>query len=258
MEVRGRTVLITGGGSGIGRGLAEALHGLGNDVVIAGRSRVKLDETIGANPGMEAMTVDIQDAADIVRFAAEAVERFPTLDVLVNNAGIMQIEDMLDHDLGVAEATVATNLLGPIRLTAALLPHLVSRPRAAVVNVTSGLAFVPLAVSPTYSATKAALHSYTISLREQLRDTGVEVIEIAPPYVQTRLTGEHQAVDPRAMPLEDYVADTMEILARDGAREVVIERVARQRYAEARGEFDEVLAQLSAMGRERSAANRGG
>jgi len=122
-------------------------------------------------------------------------------------------------------------------------------------NVTSGLAFVPLPSTPTYCATKAALHSYTLSLREQLTGTSVEVFEIAPPYVQTYLTGEHQATDPRAMPLDEYIAATMEILTnRPDEREVIIDRVAPLRHAEASGAFDQVFAGLAAMGRESGAA----
>jgi uncharacterized oxidoreductase len=253
MKPSGNTILITGGGSGIGRGLAEAFHKLDNRVIIAGRSQAKLDETVGANPGMESMTLDVSDASDIARFAGEAIERFPELNVLINNAGMMRIENVLEHDLKDAEDTITTNLLGPIRLTAALLNHLTTRPDAAVLNVTSGLAFVPLPATPTYNATKAALHSYTLSLGEQLRDTSVQAIEIAPPYVQTHLTGEHQASDPRAMPLDEYIDATMQILTtQPDATEVIIEQVAPMRHAEAKGIFNDVFAGLAEMGREMS------
>lgn len=251
MQSQGNTILITGGGSGIGRGLAQAFRDLGNEVVIAGRNQGRLDEAAAAMPGVATMTLDVTDPADILRFAQEAVSRFPKLNVLVNNAGVMQAEDVKQGEVGAAELTIATNLLGPIRLTAALMPHLLEQPRATVANVTSGLAFVPLAVTPTYCATKAALHSYSISLRQQLSDTSVEVIEIAPPYVQTELTGEHQAQDPRAMPLDEYIADTMKILTEQpDAGEVIIERVAMMRYAEAQGSFDEVFGYLTEMGNE--------
>ncbi|MCA9284129.1 MAG: SDR family oxidoreductase [Phycisphaerales bacterium] len=254
MQLHDNTILITGGGSGIGRGLADAFHALGNTVVIAGRSQRTLDEATAANPDLHAMTLDVTEPADVHRFAHEVAERFPALNVLINNAGVMRIEDVTRHDLAGVEAIIATNLLGPIRLTAALIPHLAQQPRATVMNVTSGLAFVPLAATPTYNATKAALHSYTLSLREQLRDTSVEVIELVPPYVQTRLTGEHQATDPRAMPLDAYIADTMAILHdHPDAKEVIIERVAPLRHAEVHGTFDEMFGHLSAMGREFSA-----
>ena len=238
MQTTGNTILITGGGSGIGRGLAEAFHNAGNQVIISGRRKAALDEVTAANPGMDSFTVDITDKADIIRFAAEVIERYPALNAVINNAGIMADEDALaapDY-LDIAEATIATNLLGPIRLTAALIPHLLQQARAAIMTVSSGLAFVPKASTPTYSATKAAIHSYTQSLRYQLRNTAVEVIEIAPPYVQTTLQGEQQANDPNAMPLDAYIAETMQLLAGSPENgEVLVQRVHRQRFAEQSG-----------------------
>ena len=238
MQISGNTILITGGGSGIGRGLAEAFHSAGNQVIISGRRKAALDEVTAANPGMVSLTVDMTDKADIVRFAAEVIERFPALNAVINNAGIMVDEDVLaapDY-LDIAEATIATNLLGPIRLTAALIPHLLQQARAAIMTVSSGLAFVPKASTPTYSATKAAIHSYTQSLRYQLRNTAVDVIEIAPPYVQTTLQGEQQANDPNAMPLDAYIAETMQLLAGSPENgEVLVQRVHRQRFAEQSG-----------------------
>ena len=238
MQTTGNTILITGGGSGIGRGLAEAFHNAGNQVIISGRRKAALDEVTAANPGMVSLTVDMTDKDDIVRFAAEVIERYPALNAVINNAGIMADEDVLaapDY-LDIAEATNATNLLGPIRLTAALIPHLLQQARAAIMTVSSGLAFVPKASTPTYSATKAAIHSYTQSLRYQLRNTAVEVIEIAPPYVQTTLQGEQQANDPNAMPLDAYIAETMQLLAGNPENgEVLVQRVHRQRFAEQTG-----------------------
>lgn len=238
MQTTGNTILITGGGSGIGRGLAEAFHNAGNQVIISGRRKAALDEVTAANPGMDSFTVDITDKADIIRFAAEVIERYPALNAVINNAGIMADEDVLaapDY-LDTAEATIATNLLGPIRLTAALIPHLLQQARATIMTVSSGLAFVPKASTPTYSATKAAIHSYTQSLRYQLRNTAVEVIEIAPPYVQTTLQGEQQANDPNAMPLDAYIAETMQLLAGNPENgEVLVQRVHRQRFAEQTG-----------------------
>ena len=192
MNITGNTILITGGGSGIGRGLAEELHKLGNQIIIAGRRKNALDETTVAHLGMKSLTLDIEDPVDIRAFAAQAAAEFPTLNVLINNAGIMRPENLLaqQSDLADSEATITTNLLGPIRLTAALLPHLQRQPHAAIVNVSSGLAFLPLALTPTYCATKAAIHSYTQSLRFQLEETGVEVIELMPPAVKTDMTAE--------------------------------------------------------------------
>ncbi len=241
MNTTHNTILITGGGSGIGRGLAEAFHALGNQVIIAGRSQSKLDETTAANPGMKALTADMADADSIHAFAAQAREENPTLNVLINMAGIMVTENLLDQEeaLTDAEAMITTNLLGPIRLTAALLPTLLSQPAATIINVSSGLAFVPLAMTPTYCATKAALHSYTESLRYQLRDTSVQVLELIPPYVQTGLMGAEQASDPHAMPLPDFIAEVMHILtASPDTTEICVERVKFLRLAEANGGYD--------------------
>lgn len=244
MNITGNTILITGGGSGIGRGLAEALHAKGNTVIIAGRRERVLDEVTEANPGMQSMLLDIQDKADIAAFAKQAVERFPVLNVVINNAGIMRPETQVD--LAVAEETIATNLLGPIRLTAALLPHLLAQPRASVVTVSSGLAFVPLAATPTYSATKAAIHSWSMSLRHQLKDSSVEVIEIAPPYVQTELLGPQQATDPDAMPLADFIDEVMTILeAAPASGEVIVERCKPLRFAAKNGQLETLFEALA-------------
>lgn len=234
MKTTNNTILITGGGSGIGRALAEAFHALGNKVIISGRSRKTLDETTAANPGMESLTVDMTDAASIREFSATLAEKYPSLNVLINNAGIMRPEDLTipEPQSEDAEATILTNLLGPIRLINGLLPHLRKQPAATVINVTSGLAFIPLTATPTYSATKAAVHSYTESLRHQLRETNVEVLELAPPYVATHLMGEHQASDPRAMPLEEFITEVMDILTNQPeAKEVLVKRVEPLRFS---------------------------
>jgi uncharacterized oxidoreductase len=246
MNLSGNTILITGGGSGIGRGLAEAFHALGNQVIIAGRRRAMLDETTKANAGMKSLTVDMESAEAIAKFAAQAVEQFPDLNVLINNAGIMRAEKLTSQpaDLGDATAIVATNLLGPIRLTAALLPHFQKQPSAAVINVTSGLAFVPLVFTPTYCATKAAIHSYSQSLRYQLKSTPVEVIELVPPYVQTNLMDG--ADDPRAMPLKEFIAEVMEIFkTQPTPSEILVERVKQLRNAESENRYDGTFAGLN-------------
>ncbi|MES2439420.1 MAG: SDR family oxidoreductase [Verrucomicrobiota bacterium] len=234
MKTTNNTILITGGGSGIGRALAEAFHGLGNQVIISGRSRKTLDEATSANPGMKSLTVDMTDAASIRHFAAKLEEEYPALNVLINNAGIMRPENLLSAELDTAdaEATILTNLLGPIRLTSALLPLLRKQPAATIMSVTSGLAFIPLAATPTYCATKAAVHSYTESLRHQLRETNVEVLELAPPYVATELMGEQQAVDPRAMPLGEFISEVMDILTNQPrATEILVKRVEPLRFS---------------------------
>lgn len=239
MNMSGNTILITGGGSGIGRALAEAFHAEGNQVIIAGRRKEALDETTSANPGMKAAVLDIENVDAIRSFAEQLKIDSPALNVVIHNAGIMRAEDLQDGTLDDAEATVATNLLGPIRLNAALQPLLEAQPQATIMTVSSGLAFVPMAMTPTYGATKAAIHSYTQSLRYQLKDTSVQVLELIPPYVQTELMGERQASDPSAMPLKDFIAETMNILKTSpDATEIRVERVKPQRFAEASGNYD--------------------
>ncbi|RXT54979.1 oxidoreductase [Bosea sp. Tri-44] len=249
MNITGNTILITGGGSGIGRALAEALHKAGNQVVIAGRRETLLNEVTSANPGMEALLLDIQDKDDVAAFARQAVESFPALNVVIHNAGIMRSEAVAAGDvLATAEETIATNLLGPIRLTSALLPHLLKQKRAAILTVSSGLAFVPLATTPTYSASKAAIHSWSMALREQLKTTSVEVIEIAPPYVQTELLGPQQAVDPMAMPLAEFTAEVMSLLeSQPESGEIIVERCKPLRFAAENGQIAAVFAQLNAQ-----------
>ena len=246
MKTTGNTILITGGGSGIGRGLAEAFHALGNQVIIAGRRKQALDETVAANPGMTSVILDIGDPANLRSFAVQIAAQYPPLNVLINNAGIMRLENLQaqPENLADAESTVATNLLGPIRLTAALLPLLRKQSFATIMNVSSGLAFVPMALTPTYCATKAAIHSYTQSLRYQLRASAIEVLELIPPYVVTDLL--NGASDPRAMPLDKFIAQVMEILkAEPTAVEICIENVKRLRFAAESGHYDSLYRGLN-------------
>lgn len=235
MQTTGNTILITGGGSGIGRGLAEAFHHLGNQVIISGRNETALGEVVAANPGMKFLTVDMTKADSIRSFAERVASEFPALNVLINNAGIMRPENVLDQPeahLKDAEEHITTNLLGPIRLTALLLPLLQKQSHATVMTVSSGLAFVPLALNPTYCATKAAIHSYSESLRYQLQATDVQVIELAPPYVATHLQGEAQANDPNAMPLDEFIAEVMQLLeTQPDAKEILVKRVHPLRFA---------------------------
>jgi uncharacterized oxidoreductase len=222
MNLKGNTIFITGGGSGIGRGLAEALHQAGNQIIISGRRKGHLDAVVKANPGMKSIELNVEDPASIAAVAKKLVAENPRLNVLINNAGIMapdKVENEVDDK--VITSIVTTNLLGPIRMTSALIEHLKKQPHAAVVTVSSGLAFVPLAVTATYSATKAAIHSYSMSLRHRLKGTSVKVIEIAPPWVKTELMGSHD--DPRQMPLAEFIDETMKILATD-ADENIVER----------------------------------
>jgi len=220
MKISGNTIFITGGGSGIGRGLAEALHAKGNKVIIGGRRRGHLDAVLAANPGMSAVQIDVSDAADIERAAAELIKEFPALNVLINNAGIME----LDHAVGRLDdqqlvSTITTNLIGPLRLTSALIDHIRTQPDPTVIYNSSVLAFVPLAFTAVYSATKAALHSYVLSQRFLLKEDGVKVLEIAPPWVRTELMNSQEAE--LAMPLDQFIAETMAVLETD-ADEILV------------------------------------
>ena len=238
MKPTGNTILITGGGSGIGRGLAEAFHKLGNKVIIAGRRKQVLDETTAANPGMASITLNIEDPADIRKVAAQLAKDHPALNVVIHNAGIMRPENLLAQpETTDAEAIITTNLLGPIRLTAALLPQLQKQPQATIMSVSSGLAFVPMALTPTYNATKAAIHSWSQTLRYQLRSTNIEVVELVPPYVQTELMGSAQAADPRAMPLQEFLDEVIDLIkTQPKATEILVERVKPLRFAGSNGQ----------------------
>ncbi|MEN5166652.1 SDR family oxidoreductase [Achromobacter kerstersii] len=223
MQMTGNTIFITGGTSGIGRALAEQFHSLGNKVIIAGRRQALLDEVAAARPGIEGVALDISDAADIDRVAAQLIRDYPTLNVLINNAGIMPFDDPSGRiDDAVSRQILDTNLLGPIRLTSALIEHLKAQPRATIIHNTSVLAYVPIATNAVYSASKAALHSYALSQRFMLKGTSVSVQEIAPPWVDTDLI--KKSGDPRAMPLDAFIAETMKGLATD-APEVFVEAI---------------------------------
>ena len=221
MKLTGNTIFITGGGSGIGRGLAEALHKLGNKVIISGRRKSALTETVDANPGMVSIELDISDPASIASVSQHLITRYPELNILFNNAGIMEIDDASGTvDESLLTRTITTNLYGPIRLSSALLEHLKKQEQAAIIYNTSVLAFTPLAIAAIYSSTKAALHSYALSQRYKLSGTSVRVIEIAPPWVQTDLLNSKE--EQRAMPLKAFVEETIEILGTD-VDEVLVE-----------------------------------
>lgn len=245
MKISGNTILITGGGSGIGEALAHRFHDLGNTVIVVGRRVQALERVTTGRPRMHAMPLDIADARDIAAFAKRIVAEHPTLNVVINNAGIMRFETLdQTRDLSDAEATITTNLLGPIRIADALIEHLLARPDAVLINVSSGLAFVPLAATPTYSATKAAIHSYTVSLREVLKGR-VEVIELVPPAVQTDLT-PGQANREGYLPLADFIDEVMALFQHQPTPpEILVQRVAFQRNAEAEHRFDEAVTTLN-------------
>jgi uncharacterized oxidoreductase len=254
MKTSGNTILITGGGSGIGEAIAHRLHDTGNTVIVAGRRREALAGAIAGRANMHAMTLDIDSADGIRAFAAALVAAHPALNIVINNAGIMRYEDLSTRrDLADAEATITTNLLGPIRLIDALVDHLKARADSAIVNVTSGLAFVPLVTTATYSATKAAMHSYTISLRDALAGQ-VEVIELAPPAVQTDLT-PGQRTRQGYQPLDSFADEVVALLGQQPTpKEVLVEGVKFLRNAEAEGRFDPTLAAITNMVRDATAA----
>jgi uncharacterized oxidoreductase len=247
MKTNGNTILITGGGSGIGQALAHRLHDAGNVVIVAGRRRETLERAIAGRENMHAIELDVEDAAAIGDFPGRVLAAHPALNVLINNAGIMRFEALdRGRDLSDAESTITTNLLGPIRLINALVDHLVTMPDAAIVNLSSGLAYVPLIATPTYNATKAAIHSYTVSLREALRGR-VEVIELVPPAVQTGLTPGQES-RPGYQPLDEFADEVIAFLQQAPTPpEILVERVGFLRRAEAEGRFDQTVAQLNAF-----------
>jgi uncharacterized oxidoreductase len=235
----GNTIFITGGGSGIGRGLAEALHQCGNKVIIGGRRRGHLDEVVAANPGIAAIELDITDAASIERVAAHLIREYPDLNVLINNAGVMQPDTAAGRvDDALLMSTISTNLLGPIRMTSALVEHLKTKDYAVVAYISSVLAFVPLAATAVYSSTKAALHSYAMSQRFMLQDSSVSVLEIAPPWVRTDLMDSREAE--QAMPLDVFIDETIAVLGTD-TNEVLVESAKLFRHNPGPSEHDFVI-----------------
>ncbi|MGY1501075.1 SDR family oxidoreductase [Streptomyces sp. QTS52] len=245
MNPTGNTVLVAGATSGIGLGLALRLHTAGNRVIVSGRREDRLAQIVAENPGVESVVLDTTDPVAVQDVTAQLLQRFPDLNVLVAMAGIMLPEDLHNSGfLATAEATVATNFLGPVRLIAALTEHLATRPQATIMTVSSGLAFVPLPITPTYNATKAAVHSFTESLRVQLADTAIDVLELVPPAVRTALMGQEESDN--AMPLDAFLDEVMGILGSNARpNEILVKAVEPLRFAEARGQYADVLHMLS-------------
>jgi len=243
MEISGHTILLTGGSSGIGLALAQRFVAAGNVLIVTGRREGALDEVRRALPSVITLVSDSGDAADRARLAAEVTARFPALDVVINNAGIQRAVDLLHPEPWErTREEIAINLEGPIHLTSLLLPHLLGRPKAALVNVSSGLAFTPLSRVPVYCATKAALHSYTQSLRHQLRGTSVEVIEVIPPAVHSNLGGSHAF----GVPTDEYADSVMAQLA-EGRAEVTYQFSAEASQG-SRATLDAMFARLNPAG----------
>jgi len=223
MKLTDNTIFITGGTSGIGRAMAEKFHQLGNQVIISGRREVLLQEVTAASPGMDYVVLDVTRADSIQAAAQSVLERYPALNVVINNAGIMPFDNAAGElDDAPAGALLHPNTPGPVRVSAAFIEHLKQQPDAVLINNSSVLAFLPLATNALYSATKAAIHSYTLSQLFLLRDTGVQVIEISPPWVDTDLI--YKSGDPRAMPLDAFISETFEKLGTDTI-EAIVDRV---------------------------------
>lgn len=248
MDITGNTVFIPGATSGIGLALALALQARGNEVVIGGRRTELLAQITAEHPGLHAYAIDTTNPESIETVARQVVAEHPDLNVLIPMAGIMRVEDWT-HPAGFlasAEQTVTTNLLGPIRLVGAFVEHLLSRPAATIMTVSSGLAFTPLRATPSYNATKAAIHMLSESLRLQLAGTSVRVLELEPPAVATDLLpGQRDSAI--AMPLDDFVAEVLHLVeTQPDATEIQVENVKFLRYGEARGDYDQVVAAINA------------
>lgn len=249
MNMNGNTILITGGTSGIGRALAEAFHDRGNRVIVTGRRRELLDAIARERPGITGLQLDLNDRRSLANAADDIGLNFPDINVLIANAGISQMEDIITDgwDIAPAEAMVETNILGVLRAVAAFLPILKRQPAATIMATGSALAFLPRADFATYCATKAFLHSWLISLRHQLRKLPIDVLELSPPYVQTELTGAAQAADPMAMPLDAYIVEVMAMLAegRHPRGELLLDRDLPRRWAERDGTYDQLFAAMN-------------
>ncbi|MFJ4996854.1 SDR family oxidoreductase [Microbacterium sp. NPDC088619] len=247
MNITGNTIFIPGATSGIGLALARRLSERGNTVIVGGRRVELLDEIAAANPDIDTVRIDMTDA-DSIRAAAQSVlAEHPSLNVVIAMAGIMRPEDWKSSEgfLETAEATVTTNLLGPIRLIAAFIEHLRTMPDATIMTVSSGLAFAPLRVTPSYNATKAAIHMLSESLRLQLADTSVSVLELEPPAVRTSLMPGQETSD-FAMPLDEFVSEVVELIeTQPDATEIQVENVKFLRYGEARGDYAQVVETLN-------------
>ena len=248
MNIFGNTIFIPGSTSGIGLALAVRLQARGNTVIVGGRRSEELERIAAEHSGLDTVQIDTTDPASISSAAKQVLDRHPDLNVVVAMAGIMHVEDWHQPEsfLASAESVITTNVLGPVRLIAAFTGHLQSRPDAAIITVSSGLGFTPLAVSPSYNASKAAIHMLSESIRLQLAGTSVKVTELVPPSVRTGLL-PGQETNQVAVPLDEFVSEVMALLESEpDAKEILVERVKFLRYGEARGDYDHVVEALNA------------
>ena len=248
MDLSGNTVFIPGSTSGIGLALALELQSRGNTVIVGGRRADLLERIAAEHPGIDTVRIDTADPASIESAAKEVLARHPDLNVLIAMAGIMHVEDWHQPAsfLASAESVITTNVLGPIRLIAAFIEHLQAQPDATIITVSSGLAFAPLRVTPSYNASKAAIHMLSESLRLQFADTAVKIVELVPPSVRTALLPGQEDSE-FAMPLDEFVTEVMVLLeSQPDAKEIQVERVKFLRYGEARGDYDQVVTTLNA------------
>jgi uncharacterized oxidoreductase len=248
MNISGNTIFIPGSTSGIGLALALELQSRGNTVIIGGRRTDRLKQIAADHPGLDSVVIDTTDPASIESAAQQVLDRHPDLNVLIPMAGIMRVEDWHQPDgfLASAESVITSNVLGPIRLIAAFIEHLQAQPAATIITVSSGLAFTPLAATPSYSAAKAAIHLLSEAIRLQYADTHVQIIELVPPSVRTGLV-PGQEDNEQAMPLDEFITEAVGLLeSQPDAKEILVERVKFLRYGEARGDYDQVVATLNA------------
>jgi short-subunit dehydrogenase involved in D-alanine esterification of teichoic acids len=247
MNISGNTIFIPGSTSGIGLAVALALQARGNTVIVGGRRTELLEQIAAGHPGLDTVRIDTADPASIDAAAREVLAKHPDLNVLITMAGIMRVEDWRKPEsfLASAESVVTTNVLGPIRLIAAFTRHLQAQPDATIITVSSGLAFTPLRVTPSYNASKAAIHMLSESLRLQFAGTTVKVMELEPPAVRTALLPGQEDSE-FAMPLGEFVAEAVALIeAQPDATEIQVERVKFLRYGESRGDYDQVVAVLN-------------
>ena len=237
MDISNRTVLIVGGTSGIGLGLARRFAAAGSTVIVGGRDTSRADD-------LESVRIDVTDAASVLAARDHVLAAHPDLDVVVTMSGVLLQEDLRDPaHFAVAETTIAVNLLGTIRVTDAFTPHLVTRGAGDIITVTSGIGFLPFPLMPSYGASKAGVHAYTEALRAQLSGTGVTVTELIPPAVAT---AGQEKVNPAALPLDGFLDEVVGLLTQTPTpNEIVVQAAQRLRWAEHDGTYGELLAARS-------------